>query len=376
MRIEKKIGQMVMVGLDGHEPSDLILELIEKYGLGGVILFGRNLRDYAQIVDLCNDLQDRSSDCPLFISIDQEGGRVTRLPPPFTRFPAMRLLGACNSADLAYRVGAITALELLSVGINMDLAPVLDIDTNPDNPIIGDRSFGSHPDIVSSMGVAVISGLQDNGVIACGKHFPGHGDTYKDSHLELPVLKHNMKRLKEVELRPFQAAISNGLAAIMTGHLLIPSLDERYPATISKKIITDLLRGKMGFKGIVISDDLEMKAVIGNYEIGNAAVMSVEAGLDILLISETEEYQILVIETLVKAVKDGRIPEERLDLSYNRIRSLKERFLCPYKPKDPYKALNILGLRGHKETAEEIQKIYTAKSSIDKTKAQDINPGP
>lgn len=362
MRLEKKIGQMVMAGFDGYEPSDGILGLIAKYGLGGVILFRRNLRDYAQIVNLCNDIQSRPLDCPLFISIDQEGGRVTRLPHTFTSFPAMRALGACNSAELAYRFGEATAIELSAVGINMDLAPVLDIDTNPDNPIIGDRSFGSNPDVVSSMGLAVISGLQDNGVIACGKHFPGHGDTHRDSHLELPILKHNMERLREVELRPFQEAIDNRVAAIMTGHLLVPSLDDKYPATMSKKIITDLLRNEMEFNGIVISDDLEMKAIIDNFALDNAAVMSIEAGVDILLISGKEEYQVLAIETLVKAVKEGWISEERIDLSYHRIRSLKERFLYPYKQGEIDETLMALRLKKHKETAGEIQKIYLTKS--------------
>lgn len=361
MKLEEKIGQMIMAGFDGYEPSDGVLRLISGYGLGGVILFSRNLRDYPQILNLCSDIQGRSTDCPLFISVDQEGGRVARLPPPFTKFPPMRYLGVCNSADLAYRFGEITAKELSLSGINMDLAPVLDIDTNPDNPVIGDRSFGNNPDIVSSMGIAVISGLQDNGIIACGKHFPGHGDTYKDSHLELPLLRHDIKRLKEVELRPFHVAIERGVAAIMTGHLLMPALDEGYPATMSGKIITDLLRREMGFDGIVISDDLEMKAIIDNYTLDNAVIMSVEAGVDILIISRTEESQFIAFEALVKAVRDGRIPEERIDLSYHRIRSLKERFLHPHKPGKIDASLLALRLEKHRETAEEIQKIYLAK---------------
>lgn len=363
MKLEQKIGQMIIAGFDGYEPSDGILRLISGHGLGGVILFSRNLKDYPQILNLCSDIQGRSTDCPLFISVDQEGGRVARLPPPFTKFPPMRYLGVCNSADLAYRFGEITAKELALVGINMDLAPVLDIDTNPDNPIIGDRSFGNNPDIVSSMGIAVISGLQDNGIMACGKHFPGHGDTHKDSHLELPLVRHDIKRLKEVELRPFHSAIDKGVAAIMTGHLLMPALDEGYPATMSGRIITDLLRREMGFDGIVISDDLEMKAIIDNYTLDNAVIMSVEAGVDILIISKTEESQFIAIDALVKAVRDGRIPEERIDLSYRRIRSLKERFLHPHKPGNIDANFLAISLEKHRETAEEIQKIYLAKSS-------------
>lgn len=362
MRLEKKIGQMVMAGFGGHEPSSGILDLIAKYGLGGVILFGRNLANCTQIVDLCNDIQSRSSDCPLLISVDQEGGRVTRFPPPFTIFPSMRTIGICNSVELAYRIGEITAKELSAAGINMDLAPVLDIDTNPDNPVIGDRSFGSNSDIVSAMGVAVISGLQDNDVIACGKHFPGHGDTYKDSHLELPIIRHSMERLRGVELLPFQAAINSGVAAIMTGHLLISSLDDMYPVTMSNKIITDILRVEMGFNGVIVSDDLEMKAIIENYSFDHAVLMSVEAGVDILLISKTEEYQVLAIETLMKAVEDGKITEARIALSYNRIMALKKRFLYPYKPGEANKALATLRLRKHRETVEKIQKNYLAKS--------------
>ena len=241
MTLEEKIGQLLVCGFDGLKPSDEIKGLIKDYNIGGVILFSRNIKDPAQTARLCNSLQEISK-TPLFICVDQEGGKVSRLPKPFTQFAGNAAIGKSNSVKLAYAFGEITAKELKAVGINANFAPVLDVNTNPDNPIINERAFSNNPNSVSRFGLAVIAGLQDNGVIACCKHFPGHGDTSLDSHYQMPVVEHSIERLNEIELLPFKHAAENDVAAIMTAHVLYKGLDEKYPATLSKKIIHDLLR--------------------------------------------------------------------------------------------------------------------------------------
>lgn len=326
MNLEEKIGQLLVFGFDGYEPSTEIEDIIGNYYIGGVILFGRNIKNPIQTATLCNSLQ-KMSKTPLFISIDQEGGRVSRLPMPFTQFPGNAAIGKSDSVKLAYSFGEITAKELNAVGINMDFAPVLDVNTNPNNPVINDRAFSDNPLTVSKLGLAVIAGLQDNGIIACCKHFPGHGDTSLDSHYQLPVVAHDLERLREIELLPFNQAVQNDVAAVMTAHVIYRGIDEKYPATISEKIIHNLLRKEMGFKGLVITDDLEMKAIADNYNIEDAAILAVSAGSDILLVCKDHKKQKAVRDALIKAVKDKVISEARIDGSIERIAAIKKRFL-------------------------------------------------
>src|SRR6185295_11171375 len=216
MDLRQQVGQLFMIGFDGTTVSAELKDLFKEYQPGGVILFARNLENTAQIVQLTNELQNLSPESPLFISIDQEGGRVSRLPAGFTIFPTCATIGRCETVDLAYQAATVTATELRAVGINMNMAPVLDVDTNPRNPIIGDRAFSRDPVRVSELGAATLAALQDHRVIACGKHFPGHGDTSADSHLELPLVDASRARLDQVELPPFRHAIQKGLASIMT----------------------------------------------------------------------------------------------------------------------------------------------------------------
>jgi len=322
--------------------------------MGGVILFQNNLQDPLQIAKLNNQLQRLSTLAPLLIMIDQEGGRVSRLPPHFTRFPAGALLGYCNSHKLSYRVGQATARELRAVGINMNLAPVLDVNTNPANPVIGDRAFGSNPTLVSKLGLAMMVGLEDQGVIACGKHFPGHGDTVKDSHHELPTVSHPMNRLIQVEFKPFQHAIENRMKAIMTAHVIYSALDPRFPATLSRKIITKLLREAMRFRGLVLTDDLYMKAVTDHYQLSEAVLKAIAAGADLLLVCRNPELQANILEDLCKAVRRGTISEKRIDLSLSRILSLKEKMLLPYRPTSAKDIKTAVGHPDHKKIAQEI----------------------
>lgn len=238
MTLREQIGQLFMMGFAGTTVSKDLASFLKTYTPGGVIVFRRNLESVQQMVDLTNGLQNLSPASPLLIAIDQEGGRVSRLPAEFTIFPPCGQLGRCNSSELAYSAAATIAKELRAVGINMNMAPVLDVNSNPDNPVIGDRAFGATPEIVGEMSLATIGGLQDNRVVACGKHFPGHGDTATDSHKELPVVDAGIQRLRDTEFPPFQQAIRHGVASLMTAHVLYRALDSDAPATLSSAVIS------------------------------------------------------------------------------------------------------------------------------------------
>ena len=347
MNLREKIGQLFMIGFTGTEVTTDLVAFIKEYQPGGLILFKRNLQTADQIIALTNQAQELSGPLPFLISIDQEGGRVSRLPSGFTIFPPCALLGHCGSVELAYRAASVTAAELRAVGINMNMAPVLDVDSNPRNPIIGDRAFGRTPEQVSVLGEATVSGLHAHRIVACGKHFPGHGDTHADSHLELPVVEAPVERLETVELPPFRHAIGHGLTTMMTAHVLYPALDSAHPATLSPTILTRLLRRQLGFSGLVLTDDLEMRAILDHYGIAEAAVQSLQAGADMLLICKEMDREIAALEAVHTAVKDGTISETRIDESLSRIRQIKERFLLPYIPADPITAARIIGQREH-----------------------------
>jgi len=354
MTLKEKIGQLLIAGFEGTTPPKGLLSLIKEYQLGGVILFKRNLVSPPQIAKLCDSLQKSSPHVPLFICIDHEGGRVNRLPKPFTTLPSQAVAGACNSNQFSYTIGEIMANELKAVGINFNLAPVLDIHTNPANPVIGDRAFGKSAGLVSTMGLAVIAGLQDNGVVACAKHFPGHGDTAVDSHEELPITNRTLEQLREVELRPFQHAMINGLRALMTAHVKYPALDEAHPATLSRKIIARLLRSSLRFDGLVLTDDLEMKAITQEYDLDDAAIKALQASVDLLLVSHQEERQVAVLEAILKAVKKGLLSEKQLDISLLRILSFKQRYMSLPKPLDLKQVKEVIGCSRHRQKVQEI----------------------
>src|SRR6266705_2222033 len=327
-----------MLGFQGTELTEDLRALVKTYHPGGVLLFSRNLTDPEQAARLINALQKLTPKMPLLVAIDQEGGRVARLPKGFTVFPGQGTLGRAGAVPLAYSFAEVTARELRAIGVNMNLAPVLDVNTNPQNPIIGDRSFGRDPELVETLGLAVIAGLQDNGVLACGKHFPGHGDTSADSHKELPVVSHGLELLRDIELRPFVHCFSNGLAAVMSAHVKYPALDPEFPATLSPAIMTDLLRSQLHFKGLALTDDLEMHAVVDHYSIEEAAIRSLQAGADILLICKDQEQQVAGMDAVYQAVKKGEISELQLQHAVLRGLEAKERYVLPYKSADPKSA--------------------------------------
>ena len=376
--IKDRIGQMFMVGFDGHQVSLKLRDIILCHGIGGIILFSRNITDPIQLADLCNDLQNISKDIPLFISIDQEGGRVSRLKEPFTQLPPARFFGRLfekkpqeiqedktnefepdykkdDVVTLLYDLGEVVARELSSVGINMNLAPVLDVNTNPGNLVIKDRSFGLDPFTVSILGNAFIKGLQGNGVIAVGKHFPGHGDTDCDSHKQLPTVKHSVKRFEEVELMPFMESIKEGLESIMTAHVLYPAWDASMPATLSENILDGILRKKMGFEGLIISDDMDMGAIKSKYSIEEATMHAINAGVDIILIGNNLGKLERVMHTTLQAVDKGRISQSRINESVERILGLKNRYLYPYHPADHDHVKSVIGCKQHKEIVDKIK---------------------
>jgi beta-N-acetylhexosaminidase len=293
---------------------------------------------------------------PAWASVDQEGGRVARLKAPFTEWPPMATLGRSGDTALAERFARALGAELRAVGITLDYAPVLDVHTNSKNPIIGDRALAEKAAEAAALGAAIVRGLQGEHVAACGKHFPGHGDTSTDSHLELPVVEHPPERLREVEFLPFRAAIEAQVATIMTAHVLVPALDEQRPATLSKRIVTGILRQELRYEGVILSDDLEMKALVNDYTVPESAVLAIEAGCDgVLICSGDYEAQGAALEALIYAVEQERIPLTRVEDAIRRQQRAKERFLAaPVAPRPlSGKALRqVLGRDEHRAIAD------------------------
>jgi beta-N-acetylhexosaminidase len=327
--IRRDVGQLLIGSLPATTIPAELRSLAREFQLGGVILFSRNIEAPEQVAELSHDVQSLAAEYPLWVSVDQEGGRVARLRAPFTEWPPMAVLGRSGDTALASRFAAALAAELRAVGITLDYAPVLDIHTNPRNPVIGDRALGEDADTVARLGAAIVKGLQENGVAACGKHFPGHGDTSVDSHLELPIVEHPPDRIRRVEAVPFREAIRAGVAFIMTAHVLVPSIDEQQPATLSPAIVRDLLREELDYDGVILSDDLEMKAIAKTYAVPDAAVRAIAAGCDgVLICSGDIEAQVAALEALIHAVEDQRIPYKRVEDALTRQRQAKERFLA------------------------------------------------
>jgi len=363
--LRHQIGQLLIGSFpDRTLPSEL-RSLAREFQLGGVILFARNIEAPEQVAELARDAQAFAvDDVPLWVSVDQEGGRVARLKAPFTIWPPMATLGRSGDEALAARFARALASELRAVGITLDYAPVLDIHTNPKNPVIGDRALGEQADTVARFGAVIIRELQQAGVAACGKHFPGHGDTSVDSHLDLPLVEHPPDRIRRVECVPFQAAIDADVAFVMTAHVLVPSFDGERPATLAPSIVGGLLRGELGFGGVILSDDLEMKAVADRYDVPEAAVQAIAAGCDGLLVcSGSVERQAATLEALVYAVESQRLPLARVEDALERHRRAKVRFLAA-RPGAPArgplagKALaDVLGRGEHAAIADDMARF-------------------
>jgi beta-N-acetylhexosaminidase len=351
-------GQCLMIGFEGLEPSAEVRELIRDHGVGAMILFGRNVAEPAQLAGLVRELQEiargAGHETPLLVGVDQEGGRVARLAGAWDEWPALRVLGRAGSEDLARRFGAALAEQLLPCGIHINFAPVVDVDTNPANPVIGDRSFGDDPVLVGRLGAALIQGMQAAGVAASAKHFPGHGDTAVDSHLDLPTVEHSRSRLEDVELRPFRAAVTAGVATVMTAHILVREIDDALPATLSPRLVRDVLRTEMRFDGVVVSDDLEMKAIATHWRPGRAAALAFEAGCDLLLVCRGADAQAEAHEALVKTTESDPLALKKLEDAALRVRRLKERYIPGRREADARAAVEAASRASHRELALEI----------------------
>jgi beta-N-acetylhexosaminidase len=303
---------------------------------------------------------------PAWVAVDQEGGRVARLRAPFTEWPPMAVLGRADDEQLTIRFARAMARELRTVGISLDYAPVLDIHTNPNNPIIGDRALSERADRVARLGAVIVRELQEEGIAACGKHFPGHGDTSTDSHLELPLVEHPPDRLRGVEFVPFRAAIQAGVKSIMTAHVLVPALDGEHPATLSRTIVQNILREELGFDGLIFSDDLEMRAIADRYAPSDAAVAALAAGCDaVLLCSGNLSAHATLLEGLIHAVESETLPLKRVEDAIARHRRVKEGALVgrpvvlsplspAWRPPDAASLRQVVGCVEHRAVAEEM----------------------
>lgn len=327
---KRRAGQRLVLGLAGASLDQEQRRFFREVAPAGFIHFARNIESAAQIAELNRELVDLCpDDRPPLLSIDQEGGRVQRLKD--TPWPSMRALG--NLADLptTRQVAAAMAEELRATGFNLNFAPVCDVDSNPKNPVIGDRSFGKRPAEVAAQAVAFLEGLHSHGVIGCAKHFPGHGDTSVDSHLALPVVDKELGELREVELPPFRAMVKAGVGVVMTSHVLFPELDRELPATLSEKVLRRLLREELGYQGVVISDDLEMKAVRGRWAVPEVVELATRASVDLFCVGRSFEHDLTLsaqlFDALVRSQEQGQTLDEAARDATNRLWALRVRFL-------------------------------------------------
>lgn len=333
MTIEEKVGQIMVGFFEGAQLSPELLSRITNNHLGGVILYSSagNIENVDQVAKLVTSIQKTAFDShtiPLFIAIDQEGGRVVRLTDGVTLFPGNMALGAAAQPELAEKTAAITARELRALGINLNFAPSVDVNSNPYNPIIGVRSFGSNPEAVARLGAAMINAYRDEGVVSTAKHFPGHGDTNIDSHHGLPVVFRDRNQLDKVEFFPFEAMAKAGVPAIMTAHVVLPAIDDSgLPATMSPQVL-NILRRDMNFNGVIFTDSMTMGAIVDRYGLEEASIQAFLAGADVLLFGADKGYksqeQDEVYRSLIKAVETGRIPVTKLDQSVRRILTVKK----------------------------------------------------
>ena len=364
----------MVVGFKGKIAPQSIIDLIHQHQVGGIILFSHNVGTPQELLSLTASLQLEAKkagyEYPLLICLDQENGVVRRLGKGTTAFPGAMSIGATSKSENAFEISYATGKELKELGVNWNLAPVLDVNNNPDNPVIGVRSFGENPQVVAEFGKNAMKGLQNAGVITTLKHFPGHGDSNVDSHLSLPVIGHSRERLNDVELVPFKACIAEGADTIMSAHVYFPAIEDRenVPATLSKKVISGLLREELGFDGVVTTDCLEMKAISQTIGTERGAVEALNAGVDLVMVSHTYEVQLRTIKEIELALAQGVLREETLKASLGRINRLKEKYLS--WENTPFNSPFIsLGSEKHKKLAE---KVF--EESVTIVKNEDLLP--
>lgn len=379
--LQDKIGQLFVVGFQGKVIDDAVRTLIHDYRVGNFILFSRNIGTPEEVLALTSDLQAEAKKAghekPLLICLDQENGIVRRLKDPTTQFPGPMSLGAISEPELAKQIGLATASELRQLGINWNLAPVVDINNNPKNPVINVRSFGASPNLVAQLATEWFKGQQEGGVASTLKHFPGHGDTDVDSHLDLPVINHSMERLFDIELLPFIEGINQGADVIMSAHIYFSALEKEFgrPATLSHSVLTGLLREQLGFRGIITTDCLEMNAILNTVGVGKGSTQAISAGADLVMISHTLDLQIQGIEAVRTAVENGGISEEQINLSYERVIALKNKYAQNWNDDHDTITGQSLNFQEHQELAKEayqksvceVNKVQEAFSATNKS---------
>lgn len=330
MTLEEKIGQRLIAGFPGTEMNEEFIELVKKYKVSNVILFKHNVVNKEQLTKLCADIQKlvkEETGHPALIGADQEGGVVTRLPADCVNIPGAMAIAASNKLENATKAAEITGRELRAIGIHVNYAPDADVNNNPDNPIIGSRSYGDTPEQVAKYCIATMKGYENTNIVSTAKHFPGHGDTSSDSHISLPMIDKSLEELEKLELIPFRELIKAGIPSIMTTHILFPQIEpEKIPATMSRKIITGILKEKLGFKGLITSDCMEMAAIAEFYGTAKGTAAAMAAGVDIVMITHTVSKVVEAIEEIKKAVADGRIDMKEMDESVEKILAIKEKY--------------------------------------------------
>ncbi|MCM0605313.1 MAG: beta-N-acetylhexosaminidase [Xanthomonadaceae bacterium] len=347
------LGECFIAGFPGKTISPETTEFWKKTKMGGTLIFAHNYDNPEQVLALCNQIQSHRNDLPLWISVDHEGGRVQRFKKGFTLIPKALAIAKTKSVKLDYEISVLTAKELASVGININFTPVADVNTNPDNTVIGDRAYGDDAEIVAEFVSATTRGHLENDVQPCVKHFPGHGDTNTDSHFALPRVDTDAETIRRREFLPFISGFKAGCNLVMTAHMLVPSLDPKNTATMSPKILKDILRGELGFKGLIISDDLEMKAITDHFGEEDSPRLALEAGCD-LLIYRSEPATRKAYQALMNFLDKGDLKPEIIIVAAERSMELKRKVLLPYSDAKWEKAKSILATPEHKKLVEQI----------------------
>lgn len=328
MKLNELVGQLTLIGISGHTLTADEKKFIVENNISGVVLFSRNVANPQQIYDLCNEIQSlryqMADQAPLFIGIDMEGGRVHRLKPPFTQWPPLKTVGDLDSPPAAFQFGLQMGSELMAVGINLDFAPCVDIFTNPKNTVIGDRAVSSDFLMVEKMASALVRGYKKSGIFSCAKHYPGHGHTIIDSHEELPIEEADLKRLTEVELVPFRKAFRSKVDMVMTGHISFPNVDPKWPVTLSELFLKKMLKQDFKYRGLVITDDLDMKAMAKHYPKGEIPVLAFEAGADLLLYCNEPDSPPVAITSVVKAIESHRLSLSEMQSIHQKVLQAKK----------------------------------------------------
>lgn len=356
--LRRLLGQCFFIGFDGTELPASTEKFIKENSIGGVTLFANNYANPGQVAELVNCIQEaRGSNLPLAIAVDHEGGKVQRFKKPFTKLPEARVIGDHDSPKMAFELAELVARELRTVGINIVFAPVADINTNPNNPVIGNRSYGDNEERVSKMVSAMVRGYLTAGLQCVVKHFPGHGDTSQDSHFHLPKVKTPIETIMNREVKPFAKAFKSHCELVMTAHIIVEASDPKIPATLNKKILQDILRTQMRFRGLIISDDMEMKAIADHFGEIDAPLKALEAGVNVLLY-HTEPVCARVFEGLMSKLTspEGKAAAAALEASAKRVSEFKAKNFANYKPVYIPEIAAIVGSQDHLDFVAKFEK--------------------